>query len=225
MIEKWEIALEVFAGSSEAHPQFRERFRTEITEFIDKFYQAYLEYLATPVSVRLKGYGFSDNFIFNSFHCLLTSMNLLVSGLPAPSGGLVRSYCESLSWSLLCSARKLKYAHSLVQNEGQFDGQEAINHLNKEENVRELDLDKAGVGTIRELAKLMHKYSHVSHLSLTTIRTKGKRFIGGFFNPHMVKYAYPKELETRIWGCRIIRDALENVIVPKLSEWPDDKDS
>ena len=144
MCKKWEIALEVFSGSSEAHAEFREAFSAEIDEFIERFYDAYKTYHDIPDDIRIRGFGFSEYFAFNALNCLLISMNLLISGLPAPSGGLMRTYCESLAWAIFCSSRRLTYAYELEKIKGKFDGQKGINHLNKEENIKELSLNEAG---------------------------------------------------------------------------------
>ena len=131
----------------------------------------------------------------------------------------MRTYCESLAWAILCSSRRLSYAYELEKKSGDFDGQKGINHLNKEENIKELNLDETGVEIIKDAVSFNNNYSHVSPLSLAVIRAGGKRYLGGFYNPDMKK-PYEHELEARLWACKAANESLNDIILPKLKEWP-----
>ncbi len=205
-----ELRFEIFSSLKEVDEKFQAEHEELVSSFLDSFCKAYNAFEEIDESDIDKQFATVEMYIFNSLNNLLVSFSLLLSGFLVPSGNLMRNFGESIALSLLCSSYNLHYYKTISKTPTQYPYQKVLTYLLKNQNIKELNLVKAGVDKLACITRQYNNYSHASVFSMGSIfnfSKSGKVYLGAFYD-HSKSKVYKKELRIRISACALI----ENVI-------------
>lgn len=89
----------LLGDNADVRAQFLNHFGETINDFLSHAVRAYgrLQAFGRGVVLDCRA-AWSEAFLFSAFNSSLTSCHLLISGLPAPAGNLMRHYGEAARW-------------------------------------------------------------------------------------------------------------------------------
>lgn len=195
-----DILAVVFSDHSRVRQQFRERLKPEIDEAISALAGAYRAYRRLEALIRLdKRAAYVLAFAYTALNSLLTSLHLLISGLPLPSGNLMRHYGEAIAMALLCSHPEINTYELLEQNSNSFAFHKSLDVVNRERNRKLLEIDGPGWESFMEITAFYDRFSHASLFAVFAqfmFGQPGSLSLLGEFDPEKVEQ-YRFELKRR----------------------------
>lgn len=108
------------------------------------------------------------SFLHLAGHAVVSSLNLLVQGLIAPSGNLMRHYSEALAMSLLCSVERPKVLESWLRDPDSFPIHKAVSRMQRHSAAlaEALDFDIVGWRAFEKGMALFDEHSHANQVAL-----------------------------------------------------------
>lgn len=188
------------SAGSDVRSRFEEDFPDLIGQFLDECVQTYgcLQNFGNGIKPDLRA-AWTEAFLFNAFNSSLTSCHLLMSGLLAPSGNLMRHYGEACAMALLCSHHAIDVIVRLIQDPAIFPVHKAVQLVRKPSNMRVLRISAGAWTSFETITKWYDQYSHASAFSLATQQIFGGHggvIIGSEFDDAK-RDDYQKELRLR----------------------------
>ena len=204
----------LLSDHSSVRAKFVARFPQEIKEVSTSLSQSYSAYRRLEARVRLdKRAAYVQAYVYSAFNSLLTSSNLLLSGLQLPSGNLMRHYGESTAMALLCSHPQINTFELLEKNEDTFPFSTSLELVARERNRKLLDLKGPEWRTFREISKFYDRFSHASWFAIASqfvFSQPGMLAVLGEFDEDKVS-AYEVELRRRNSGARVLRAMVDHL--------------
>lgn len=225
ILDKSDFRELVVSEDKPTREQFVKEFSTEINEFIDVVYEAYMIFksaLAQWKNVERNSYV--EAYFHNAIDKLVISANLLISGYFVPSGNLVRQFCESLCMAILISSKRIDYFETFkrhIDNVIKFGGDdpEKLVMTNRScylvaDHHENLGINKGGWEAFLNLRKLYNRLSHPSVFALSSIKDlskgEGIRKFGAHFD-FGKKGAYKEELRKRIDAAKYLSEIIKGI--------------
>lgn len=195
MLEDDTLARDAFMAKHGSHA-------TRIAERLADFY--------IDFESRIAAWETSDRnkvvmqFIHTAGNSLVQSTNLLVAGMLAPSGNLVRSFAEAVAMALLCATPSTGVLEKYRAERGSYPVHTAVDRIQRANNSKALrtylGFEAKAWQKFRESIRLFDKHSHASIIAVASHQRFGKRaaaiVVGTAYDP--LKFAaYRHELAAR----------------------------
>jgi len=188
----------IISDHAHVRERFLEEFSGEIDEITATLTQAYSAYRRLEDKVRLDDRSAHvQAFAFTALNSLITSTNLLLSGLQLPSGNLMRQYGEASAMALLCSHPSIDVLARMRKDPHSFPYQNAIEIVGRKRNRRLLGLKAPEWKTFGNIGKFYDRFSHASFFAIasqTMFGQPGMLIVLGEFDPEKIE---PYRIEMR----------------------------
>lgn len=209
-----DIRAIILSTNEDTRRQFVQHFSSEIDDFIVNLTRVYhrMQQMVARVPHDSRS-AWADEFLFTAFNTLLTSFHLLISGLNAPSGNLMRHYGEAVAMALLLSHRQIATFTLIDKEPEQFPVHKALDVVKRKRNTTLLGIDGPGWKKFDKLMSFYNQYSHPSALAVSSghsFSSPGFRQIGGDFDKKKLD-GYRKEINLRISASHRLYDTVEVV--------------
>lgn len=213
-LSKAEFKAIVFSDNSVVHARFAAEFGTEIDACIDQFTQTYGRFKDLGEKIQLnKRTATVLFFLYIAIDNVVTSLHLLISGLLAPSGNLMRHFAEAAAMALLCSHPKIDTFDRFYEKPGKFPMHKVLDIVSRKKNVGLLDLNKQRWEQFKKMTGFYDKFSHSSALSAASklvFSIPGGVAMGGEFDSEKSN-DYRKEIHLRKSAMAVILHMIEKI--------------
>jgi hypothetical protein len=160
-----EIRDLVFRGHADVRDAFAKAFPEEIDACIAAIAKTYSAYRAFErAAPKTRRTAQVQAFVYTALNSIITSLDLLISGMITPAGHLMRQYAESTAMALLCSSPGLMTFARLEKEGKRYPVHDALRDVNNKKARRILDINAEGWNTFIEIAKFYDQFSHASTL-------------------------------------------------------------
>jgi len=153
-------------------------------------------------------------FVFTAANSLVTSVQLLLSGMLIPSGNLMRQYAEASSMALLCSSPALDAFDRFSKNPKTFPVHDSLILVARKHAQRALSVDGPKWKQFMELTKFYDQLSHSTVLALYSqfmFSSPGWLTVGGEFDPGKTK-EYGIELTRRVSAAQVLAAMAQELV-------------
>lgn len=194
------------------HSSHTKRIATDLWKFYEAFERALSNW---PRTRRAQTVG---TFLHAAGNSLVQSTNLLVAGMIAPSGNLMRQHAEGIAMALLCVPPEHDTLSRYLADRKRFPVHDSLGLLQRKRIADELaallGFDAAGWRVFCGQMKFFNQHSHSSVVALAghmRFGTKaGAVIIGSAYDP--LKFAiYRKELRFRQGAAKRLRELLRRI--------------
>ena len=124
-------------------------------------------------------------FVFTAINAIVSSSQLLLSGMLIPAGNLMRQFGEATAMALLCSSPKLDYYNRFKASPKTFPVHDAVGFAARKTARRELAIDEAAWLRFADINKFYDRFSHPTQLAIASqfmFSSKGMLIVGGEFD-------------------------------------------
>ena len=199
----------LLGDNADVKAQFLRHFAEMIDVFLSHAVRAYsrMQTFARGVALDRRA-GWSQAFLFSAFNSSLTSCHLLVSGLPAPAGNLMRHFGEACAMALLCSHSAIDVLQRLDADPARFPVHSAVQTVRKNRNSKLLKLDTNAWSVFQSITQWYDTYSHATVFSLAAqakLSQRGQVFVGAGFDEFKLD-GYRGELSIRVSSMQRLYD-------------------
>jgi hypothetical protein len=204
-LSKDEIIKSALEDGATARAKFMAKHGTHARKVATKladFYTAFGDALPMwPKTNRCRTVG---QFVHVAGNSLVQSLSLLVAGMGAPSGNLMRHYAEALAMALLCTVEETGVLERYLGNRRTYPIHKALDRLTQEKTAKLLATRVGFDGKAWSRFKhMMSLFDHHSHSGIVTVgyhqrlgKKTGGIIIGTAYDSH--KFAiYRHELKFR----------------------------
>lgn len=161
-------------------------FEPEIASLSDALTRAFLVNRAIDDLVRDARTGHIAAFYLYALNSLVSSSQLLVSGMLVPSGNMMRQYGESLATAMLFCFQ-FDFYERYTRNPQQFSVKDSIKHVGKFMARRSSSANRTAWKTFARITKFYDQFSHASARAVASqliFASRGRLVtIGGGFDP------------------------------------------
>lgn len=206
-------------------------------QFVAQFGQE-IDLIAANLADVLNGYRELDNsvgknrrvamvtaFVYAAANSLLTSSQLLVSGMLIPSGHLMRQHAEAVAMALLCSSPKLDVFERMDKNPKTFPVHESLTMVSRKRSLQALAIDGK---PWQEFVNISRFYDDLSHPSVLAVYSqfmfsnRGWLILGGEFDNGKLK-EYGIEMKRRSSAAKVLASLADELVrrVPTMTAPPD----
>jgi hypothetical protein len=153
-------------------------------------------------------------FVYAAANSLLTSSQLLVSGMLIPSGHLMRQHAEAVAMALLCSSPKLDVFERMDKSPKTFPVHESLTMVGRKRSIQALNIDGKAWQEFVNITKFYDDLSHPSVLAVYSqfmFAKRGWLILGGEFDQGKVK-EYGIELRRRSSAAKVLASLAEELV-------------
>ena len=153
-------------------------------------------------------------FVYAAANSLLTSSQLLVSGMLIPSGNLMRQHAEAVAMALLCSTPTLDVFERMDKNPKAFPVHESLSMVSRKRSLQALNID---ANAWNEFVNITRFYDDLSHPSVLAVYSqfmfsnRGWLILGGEFDQGKLK-EYGIEMKRRSSAAKVLASLAEELV-------------
>ncbi len=220
------LSAALLDDNTEARKRFRDEHAEPLSEVRDTCLRSY-----RAIDVLNNGHPEGDLrfdtarlFMHTAFNNVLTSTNLLVAGLPLPSGHMMRHAGESLAMALLIADAQSGVLERFHREGPKYPVQDAISTIRRPKRWKRvaelLDLSEDGAAMLRDLEVFYSGCSHSGAFALGyqfVFAADGALVVGAEFDPAKRDHART-ELAMRLEVFEVIKglaDRLGEILAPR----------
>lgn len=166
--------------------QFVSHFGVELSALSEALTAAFVAYRDLDDQVRGElRVATVLGFVFTALNSVVTSSQLLLSGMLIPAGNLMRQYGEATAMALLCSNPKLDTFDRFDAARKTFPVHDAMHLAARKAALRELDINEDDWARFTEINKFYDRFSHPTQLAVASqfmFSRSGMIVLGGEFD-------------------------------------------
>lgn len=209
----------IFSNNAQEQRLFSNHFREDIDRTIATLADAYSVFESMQQDIENdERTATVQMFLHSCFNSIITSLHLLVSGFPVPSGHLMRHFMEALSMALLCCDDRTGVYQVFSNNRFKYPVHKAPSRLRQKETKKilkeRLEFDEEGWETSMKIHKLYDLLSHESLTSLAyqiTLEGRDNLILGASFDEGKL-IEYRAEMSRRRTSAEVLAGAMPEIM-------------
>jgi hypothetical protein len=203
------IRQELFSWDVDVSAQYLSQYPEQLEQFVTSMAVACRAWKEFDETVRgNEKRAHVSSLIFGALSLHLMSTKLLIWGLLVPAGNTMRQVLEVVSMAFLASKSDLGFLDRY--SSGKYSTNLAVRDVLR--NAARLNLIPEALDTLKRARDFYDKFSHPTLMTIATLIQfgVGDTYLGASFDLGK-KYAYDKEVSTRVQVARLLENMIQGI--------------